>query len=171
EKPTNEDAASSEPPKIPVEFSPQPIPPPVYTGPKVTIEEFLQQTEIAFLDSLTAKKRPAEPKRPSTGSSIGGDAESSLADRIVSGAATTQVLNMYVHGCRELKRHVSTTKKDLRALEQEANRDMPLVLQEFATVGPEGKNTIKAMMNALKNYSRGKAKSEWYVWRGQLIEA
>lgn len=171
EKPANEDAASSEPPKIPVEFSPQPIPPPVYTGPKVTIEEFLQQTEIAFLDSLTAKKRPAEPKRPSTGSSIGGDAESSLADRIVSGAATTQVLNMYVHGCRELKRHVSTTKKDLRALEQEANRDMPLVLQEFATVGPEGKNTIKAMMNALKNYSRGKAKSEWYVWRGQLIEA
>ncbi|KAJ9605172.1 hypothetical protein H2200_010562 [Cladophialophora chaetospira] len=136
----------------------------------VSLQEFLNMTNIHFIELSTTKRRHtmAQPV-PARESQEGMDG-SSTESNFVAAATTLPLLELYQHATRELKSYISTGRKIIRSIEAETLAEQPPIFREYLDARPDVKVTMDNQFRNGKANARLQSKEGWYQWRAQLVE-
>ena len=136
---------------------------------KISLQEFLNMTNIHFMELSTTKRRhtqaPSSPARPSHEGS-----PSSSGTCFAAAATTLPLLELYQHATRELKSYILTGRKVIRSIEQETLEEQPALFQEYVDARPDLKTVMDNQFRNGKAHARLRSKEGWYAWRRQLVE-
>jgi kinetochore protein Spc7/SPC105 len=136
---------------------------------KISLQEFLNMTNIHFIELSTTKRRhtlaPVVPSRPSQEASSTSDGACFAA-----AATTLPLLELYQHATRELKSYISTGRKIIRSIEQETLGEQPALFREYVDARPDVKMVMDNQFRNGKANARLQSKEGWYAWRRQLVE-
>lgn len=137
---------------------------------KISLQEFLNMTNIHFIELSTTKRRHTMAQSmPSTESQEGGDRNSTEAT-FVAAATTLPLLELYQHATRELKSYISTGRKIIRTIEAETLAEQPPLFREYIDARPDVKVVMDNQFRNGKANARLQSKEGWYQWRAQLVE-
>jgi kinetochore protein Spc7/SPC105 len=136
---------------------------------KISLQEFLNMTNIHFIELSTTKWRhtiaPDGPSRPSQ-----DGAETSLESCFSTAATTLPLLELYQHATRELKSYISNGRKIIRTIEAETLAEQPALFREYVDARPDVRMVMDNQFRNAKSYARLQSREGWYAWRGQLVE-
>ncbi|EXJ65209.1 hypothetical protein A1O7_01550 [Cladophialophora yegresii CBS 114405] len=139
-------------------------------GEKISLQQFLNMTNIHFIELSTTKRRHtmahSMPARPSQ-EGVGG---SSTEASFVAAATTLPLLELYQHATRELKSYISTGRKIIRSIEAETLAEQPALFREYVDARPDTKVIMDNQFRNGKAHARLQSKEGWYQWRTQLVD-
>ena len=133
----------------------------------VSLQEFLNMTNIHFIELSTTKRRHTQapvPQRPSQ-----EHADKSTEAQFVSASTTLPLIELYQHATRELKRNISDGRKVIRSIETEILHDQPALFREYVDARPDIRTVMDNQFRNGKTNARLQSKEIWYTWRGQLV--
>ena len=137
---------------------------------KISLQEFLNMTNIHFIELSTTKRRhtmaPSMPDRPSQEGVDGNSMEANF----VAAATTLPLLELYQHATRELKSYISTGRKIIRSIEAETLAEQPAIFREYVDARADMKVIMDNQFRNGKAHARLQSKEGWYEWRTQLVE-
>lgn len=140
-------------------------------GPRISIEQFFEMTGIRFMDDIAAPRRSVvHPSvlRPSRRAST--EAQIPLAEYAVAMAVNVPQLELYSHVSKDLQTWVERIEEIHREAEEEAQKTMPPLFQEFVTTDESGQAELLHQLKLIKVHNHAQAKSEWYDWKVQWVE-
>ena len=135
---------------------------------KVSLQSFLNMTNIHFIELSTTKRRHTiapEDQRPSQEA-----ADASLESCFVAAATTLPLLELYQHATRELKSYISSGRKLIRTIETETLSEQPALFREYIDARPDVKAIMDNQFRNGKAHARLQSKQGWYSWREQLVD-
>ncbi|ETI29212.1 hypothetical protein G647_01665 [Cladophialophora carrionii CBS 160.54] len=137
---------------------------------KISLQQFLNMTNIHFIELSTTKRRhtmaQSMPTRPSQEGMGGSSTEASF----VAAATTLPLLELYQHATRELKTYISTGRKIIRSIEAETLAEQPALFREYVDARPDMKVIMDNQFRNGKAHARLQSKEGWYQWRTQLVD-
>jgi Spc7 kinetochore protein/Knl1 RWD C-terminal domain len=137
---------------------------------KISLQEFLNMTNIHFMELSTTKRRhtlaPGPPSQPLQESSSTSNKGACFA----AAATTVPLLDLYQHASRELKSYISSGRKVIRTIEQETLAEQPALFREYVDARPDVKAAMDNQFRNSKANARLQSKESWYLWRRELIE-
>lgn len=135
---------------------------------KISLQDFLNMTNIHFIELSTTKRRHTQapvPLRPSQES-----ADKSIEAQFAAAATTIPLLELYQHATRELKSYISTGRKIIRSIEAETLSEQPALFREYVDARPDIKAVMDNQFRNGKTNARLQSKEGWYTWRAQLVD-
>ncbi|KAH7027679.1 uncharacterized protein B0I36DRAFT_364851 [Microdochium trichocladiopsis] len=139
-------------------------------GSRIHLQDFLNMTSIRFIELTTTKSRPTQGPRTTRDSFVPNKDDVSLERRVVAGACTVPMLELYQHSCRELKKYISEGRRIIREIETETLEENPPLFQEYMNATPDFKIIMDNQFKNVKTHARLLSKAMWYEWRSQLQE-
>ncbi|RYP86124.1 hypothetical protein DL770_004958 [Monosporascus sp. CRB-9-2] len=137
-------------------------------GERIHLQDFLNMTNIRFMELTTTKRRHTQAP-PSHRESDGPVKEDLSLERcVVAGACTVPMLELYQHSCRELKKYISEGRRIVREIEMETLEENPPLFKEYMSATPEFKLLMDNQFKNVKTHARLLSKAMWYEWRTQL---
>ncbi|KAG9789926.1 hypothetical protein ABEF93_006726 [Exophiala dermatitidis] len=137
---------------------------------KISLQEFLNMTNIHFIELSTTKRRhtmaQSMPPRESQEGLDGNPTEATF----VAAATTLPLLELYQHATRELKSYISTGRKIIRTIEAETLAEQPPLFREYLDARPDVRVVMDNQFRNGKANARLQSKEGWYQWRGQLVD-
>ncbi|RDL31195.1 Uncharacterized protein BP5553_09984 [Venustampulla echinocandica] len=138
---------------------------------RIQLQDFLNMTNIRFMELTTTKRRHTiaaklstdDPKDPKE------DTEVSLEDCVAAGAATIPMLELFQHACHELKSYISEGRKTVREIETETFEENPPLFREYISAMPDMKIVMDNQLKNVKTHARLLSKEMWYDWRMTLL--
>lgn len=137
---------------------------------KISLQEFLNMTNIHFIELSTTKRRHTVAQSLPANGSFEGVETSSTETNFVAAATTLPMLELYQHATRELKSYISTGRKIIRTIEAETLAEQPPLFREYLDARPDVKLVMDNQFRNGKANARLQSKEGWYQWRGQLVE-
>ncbi|PGH13558.1 hypothetical protein AJ79_03551 [Helicocarpus griseus UAMH5409] len=138
------------------------------------LQEFLNMTNIHFMELTTTKRRhtlaPSSDKRAAAKTDDEDTRTISLEDCVAAGFCTVPMLELYQHSCRELKSYISEGRLIIRSIEAETFADNPPLFQEYVTAPPDIRLLMDNQFRNVKTHARLQSKAMWYEWRMKLLE-
>lgn len=132
----------------------------------ISLQDFLQAIDISFLE-LTATKRH---HTAFISSDNADDKESTLAERIKANVCTAPMLELFMHSCRELEKHIAEGRGLIEQIEEMTRGETPLLFKEYLDAPADVKQVMDAQFKNVKTNARLQAKREWYSWRKMLLD-
>lgn len=136
---------------------------------KVTLQQFLNMTNIHFIELSTTKRRHTMAQSLPLGEAQEGVDDSTEAN-FVAAATTLPLLELYQHATRELKTYISTGRKIIRSIEAETLTEQPPLFREYVDARADVKLVMDNQFRNGKANARLQSKEGWYQWRAQLVE-
>ena len=143
---------------------------------RVHLQDFLNMTSIRFMELTTTKRRhtvmPNDSAlgRPSESGDGGLDEASGLETRVVAGACTVPMLELYQHSCRELKKYINEGRSVVKEIEADTYEENPPLFREYMVATPEVKSLMDVQFKNVKTHARLLSKAMWYEWRMKLLD-
>ncbi|KAJ9158539.1 Spc7-domain-containing protein [Coniochaeta hoffmannii] len=137
---------------------------------RIHLQDFLNMTSIRFMELTTTKRRHTVAPAPQRESDVARDGDVSLEKRVVAGACTSPMLDLYQHSCNELKKYISGGRRIMREIEATAFEENPPLFREYISAPPELKSIIDNQLKNVKTHARLQSKAMWYEWRMKLLE-
>jgi len=138
--------------------------------PKVSLQEFLNMTNIHFIELSTTKRRHTLAQGLPNRESQEGVHHNTLEQTFVAAATTLPLLELYQHSTRELKSYISTGRKIVRSIEAETLAEQPPLFREYIEARPDVKLVMDNQFRNGKANARLQSKEGWYQWRTQLVD-
>ena len=135
---------------------------------KIHLQDFLNMTNIHFMELNTTKRR--HTMAPAASESALNEYPTSLADCVAASTTTLPLLELYQHACRELKSYISSGRKIIRSIEQETFEEQPPLFREYLDAKPDVKMVMDNQFRNGKVNARLQSKAGWYAWRSQLVD-
>ncbi|RMD41875.1 hypothetical protein DV735_g3238, partial [Chaetothyriales sp. CBS 134920] len=136
---------------------------------KMSLQEFLNLTNVHFIELITTKRRQTLAQSMTKPSSEqGGDGSTEAI--FVAAATTLPLLELYQHASRELKSYISTGRKIIRSIEAETLVQQPPLFREYIDARADVKAIMDNQFRNGKTNARYQSKEGWYTWRTQLVE-
>jgi kinetochore protein Spc7/SPC105 len=136
---------------------------------KISLQEFLNMTNIHFIELSTTKRRhtlaPVPPSHQAE--EVSSD---SVGACFAAAATTLPLLELYQHATRELKSYISSGRKIIRSIEQETLEEQPALFREYVDARLDVKMVMDNQFRNGKANARLQSKDGWYAWRRQLVE-
>ncbi|RYP07168.1 hypothetical protein DL765_009242 [Monosporascus sp. GIB2] len=151
-----EEAPATEDPEVPED------------GERIHLQDFLNMTNIRFMELTTTKRRHTQAPTSHRGSGGPIKEDLSLERCVVAGACTVPMLELYQHSCRELKKYISEGRRIVREIEMETLEENPPLFKEYMSATPEFKLLMDNQFKNVKTHARLLSKAMWYEWRTQL---
>ncbi|EPY49833.1 kinetochore protein Spc7 [Schizosaccharomyces cryophilus OY26] len=132
--------------------------------PALTLEEFLNMTEIEFLDNITSSKRRE--------TIVSGSAESpqlTTAQLLESYYLQFPILELYKFSCQKLEEYIIEGKDFVTKMAEDAYQNNPLLFYEYRKASSEMKALMNSQFRIIKTFSRLQAQGYWYEWREALL--
>ena len=136
---------------------------------QITLGDFLEMTDMKFLDGISTIKRRSTVGGTNLGSSKKAVKDPELLDYVMAHAVTGPKLEMMYWCCHELKRYISEGEEALNSYEREVEHENPPVIVDYLLASDDMRARIEAQLKIVKNNSRLDAKRVWYGWRRQLV--
>ncbi|KAI0397454.1 Spc7-domain-containing protein [Xylariaceae sp. FL0594] len=136
-------------------------------GDRIHLQEFLNLTNIRFMELTTTKRRHTQAPTAQKGMLLEKD-DLSLERCVVAGACTVPMLELYQHSCRELKKYISEGRRIVREIELETFEENPPLFKEYMSATPEFKSLMDNQFKNVKTHARLLSKAMWYEWRMKL---
>ncbi|KAF2140848.1 uncharacterized protein K452DRAFT_251605 [Aplosporella prunicola CBS 121167] len=142
----------------------------------IQLHEFLELTNIRFMDTLTTTKRRhtgfpgaqgAFGKGPSNDDEMEGSDD--LETCVVAAACTEPEYLMFQHACHELKKYISEGKEVVREIEESTYEDNPALFRDYLSAPPDQRYIMDNQFKNMKTNARLKTKEAWYGWRSNLL--
>ncbi|RYP65994.1 hypothetical protein DL771_008041 [Monosporascus sp. 5C6A] len=137
-------------------------------GERIHLQDFLNMTNIRFMELTTTKRRHTQAPPSHRGSDGPVKEDLSLERCVVAGACTVPMLELYQHSCRELKKYISEGRRIVREIEMETLEENPPLFKEYMSATPEFKLLMDNQFKNVKTHARLLSKAMWYEWRTQL---
>ncbi|EEP77478.1 predicted protein [Uncinocarpus reesii 1704] len=148
--------------------------PAVVEAKPLQLSEFLEMTNIHFMELTTTKRRhtlaPDTDKKHIVDDNDEGSKDINLEDCVAAGFCTIPMLELYQHSCRELKSYISEGRRIIRSIEAETYAENPPLFQEYVTAPPDIRLLMDNQFRNVKAHARLLSKSMWYEWRMKLLE-
>ncbi|KAK5064294.1 hypothetical protein LTR84_000127 [Exophiala bonariae] len=138
--------------------------------PKISLQEFLNKTNIHFIELSTTKRRHTMAQSLPDKESQEGPHGNTLEETFVAAASTLPLLELYQHSTRELKSYISTGRKIVRSIEAETLAEQPPLFREYIDARPDVKLVMDNQFRNGKANARLQSKEGWYQWRAQLVD-
>lgn len=136
---------------------------------KISLQQFLNMTNIHFIELSTTKRRHTMAQAPAD--TVTGDAaDDSSRASFVAAATTLPLLELYQHATRELKSYISSGRKIIRTIEAETLAEQPPIFREYLDARPDIKTVMDNQFRNGKTNARLQSKEGWYSWRSQLVD-
>ncbi|KAE8378932.1 hypothetical protein BDV26DRAFT_303934 [Aspergillus bertholletiae] len=171
EEPTSSNATSTSEP------TPEALDRQEESGPEaepVHLQEFLNMTNIHFMELTTTKRRhttaPDSATRRRARLSSDKSSASKFDDCVAAGFCTVPMLELYQHSCRELKSYISEGRQVIRSIEMETYTENPPLFREYMTAPPDIRLLMDNQFRNVKTHARLLSKATWYEWRMKLLE-
>ncbi|OJD18125.1 hypothetical protein AJ78_01843 [Emergomyces pasteurianus Ep9510] len=141
----------------------------------IQLQEFLNMTNIHFMELTTTKRRhtlapTTEDKRAAPKADDETAKGASFEDCVAAGFCTVPMLELYQHSCRELKSYISEGRRIIRSIETETYAENPPLFQEYLRAPPDLRLLMDNQFRNVKTHARLLSKSMWYEWRMKLLE-
>lgn len=136
---------------------------------KISLQQFLNLTNIHFIELSTTKRRHTMVQALPDGES-GTDMSSMSGANFVAAATTLPLLELYQHATKELKSYISSGRKIIRTIEAETFNEQPGIFQEYVDARPDVKAVMDNHFRNGKTNARLQSKEGWYAWRSQLVD-
>ena len=130
--------------------------------PSCTLKDFLGMSRVRFLDKLTSKRR--------TTMCISAPKPEALDEKLLVGTTLMPCMTTLEEGCNQLTLLTKGIRASISVQEAELSLNNPPLFETMQLVEDEDLDLLKNHMKDLKNDSRQKAKTKWYIWRAQAIE-
>ncbi|WBW75587.1 NMS complex subunit, Spc105/KNL-1 family member, blinkin, Spc7 [Schizosaccharomyces osmophilus] len=133
--------------------------------PALTLDEFLDMTEIEFLDNITSSKRRE--------TIISGPLESpqlTTAQLLESYYLQFPILELYRFSCQKLEEYIIEGKDFVAKMAEDAYKNNPLLFYEYRKASSEMKALMNSQFRIIKTFSRLQAQGYWYEWREALMQ-
>ncbi len=137
---------------------------------KISLQEFLNMTNIHFIELSTTKRRHTMAQSMPGVESPEGIQIPSMQMNFVAAVTTLPLLELYQHATRELKSYISTGRKIIRSIEAETLAEQPPLFREYLDARPDVKVVMDNQFRNGKANARLQSKEGWYQWRGQLVD-
>lgn len=155
---------------------------------RIHLQDFLNMTSIRFMELTTTKRRHTVAPPPQRDSCAAEDGDVSLEKRVVAGACTSPMLDLFQHvsysfpkpsiwstantlqSCNELKKYISGGRRIMREIEATAFEENPPLFREYISAPPELKSIIDNQLKNVKTHARLQSKAMWYEWRTKLLD-
>ncbi|KAF2085161.1 Spc7-domain-containing protein [Saccharata proteae CBS 121410] len=138
----------------------------------IRLQEFLELTNIRFMDLTTTKRRhtgfPA-PMPIDEDEEEGGEGAIDLESCVVAAACTEPEYLMYQHACHELKRYISEGRNVVRQIEENTYEENPALFREYLSAPPEQRYIMDNQFKHIRTNARLRTKELWYGWRSNLL--
>ncbi|OJJ46915.1 hypothetical protein ASPZODRAFT_131824 [Penicilliopsis zonata CBS 506.65] len=166
----------------PVDAAVESLPEQDETGPEgsdtmepIQLQEFLNMTNIHFMELTTTKRRhTTAPGSTRRSLRLSGDAArfaiANFEDCVAAGFCTVPMLELYQHSCRELKSYISEGRQVIRSIEAETYAENPPLFREYVTAAPDIRLLMDNQFRNVKTHARLLSKATWYEWRMKLLE-
>ncbi|KEF63247.1 uncharacterized protein A1O9_01224 [Exophiala aquamarina CBS 119918] len=138
--------------------------------PKISLQEFLNMTNIHFIELSTTKRRHTMAQTLPNRKSQESVHDNTLEETFVAAATTLPLLELYQHSTRELKSYISTGRKIVRSIEAETLAEQPPLFREYIDARPDVKLVMDNQFRNGKANARLQSKEGWYRWRSQLVD-
>lgn len=138
--------------------------------PKISLQDFLNMTNIHFIELSTTKRRHTMAQSFPNRESQEGVHHNTLEETFIAAATTLPLLELYQHSTRELKSYISTGRKIVRSIEAETFAEQPPLFREYVDARPDVKVVMDNQFRNGKANARLQSKEGWYQWRAQLVE-
>ncbi|OJK03031.1 hypothetical protein ASPACDRAFT_10238, partial [Aspergillus aculeatus ATCC 16872] len=148
-------------------------------GPEVEpiqLQEFLNMTNIHFMELTTTKRRhttaPDSGRKRNLRLSSENEARSpaSFEECVAAGFCTVPMLELFQHSCRELKSYINEGRQVIRSIETETLADNPPLFREYMTAPADIRLLMDNQFRNVKTHARLLSKATWYEWRMKLLE-
>jgi len=136
---------------------------------KISLQSFLNMTNIHFIDLSTTKRRHTLAQ-PSLVQQSEACVPPTSEANFVAAATTLPLLELYQHATRELKSYISTGRKIVRSIEAETLEEQPPLFREYVDARPDIKLVMDNQFRNGKANARLQSREGWYTWRTQLVE-
>jgi len=136
---------------------------------KISLQEFLNMTNIHFIELSTTKRRHTMAL-PSTDAVSGDSADESSCASFIAAATTMPLLELYQHATRELKSYISSGRNIIRTIEAETLAEQPPIFRAYLDARPDVKAAMDNQFRNGKTNARLQSKEGWYSWRSQLVD-
>jgi kinetochore protein Spc7/SPC105 len=144
-----------------------------YEAEKIQLQDFLNMTNIRFMDLTTTKRR--HTGYPGADRNLAEDFDDleeetpSLENNVAAAVGTLPVLSMYQHMCHEMKNYISGGRDELRTLEAEVYETQPPLFKEYMSAPADERNIMDNQFKNMKTNARLQSKAGWHAWRAQLL--
>lgn len=135
---------------------------------KISLQDFLNMTNIHFIELSTTKRR--HTAAPETIAQSEDDASATLGSCFTAAATTLPLLELYQHATRELKSYISSGRKIIRTIEAETLLEQPPLFREYLDARPDVRLVMDNQFRNGKSNARLQSKQGWYTWREQLVD-
>ncbi|KAK4059410.1 hypothetical protein Trihar35433_10871 [Trichoderma harzianum] len=136
---------------------------------QMQLQDFLNLTSIRFMELNTTKRRHTiAPRTSQSGIQSDGEGDRSLERRVMAGACTVPMLELYQHSCRELKKYISEGRRIVKEIETETFEDNPPLFREYISATPDVKALMDNQFKNVRTHARHLSKAMWYEWRMKL---
>ncbi|RMZ80707.1 hypothetical protein DV738_g2557, partial [Chaetothyriales sp. CBS 135597] len=136
---------------------------------KISLQEFLNLTNVHFIELITTKRRQTLAQSMSK-PCFGKEGDGSTQAIFVAAATTLPLLELYQHASRELKSYIATGRKIIRSIEAETLIQQPPLFREYIDARADVKAIMDNQFRNGKTNARYQSKEGWYTWRKQLVE-
>jgi kinetochore protein Spc7/SPC105 len=140
---------------------------------KIPLQEFLNMTNIRFMDLTTTKRRhtgyPGADRKLIEEDEEHEDETPSLESNVAAAVGTLPVLSMYQHMCHEMKNYISGGRDDLQTLADEVYENQPPLFKEYISAPSDERNVMDNQFKNMKTNARLQSKAGWHAWRAQLL--
>lgn len=134
----------------------------------MSLQEFLNMTNIHFIELSTAKRRHTIAQTDATTST--DDATYTAGAAFVAAASTLPQLDLYQHATRELNSYISSGRRDIKQIESEMLTEQPPIFKEYLDASPDMRAVMDNQFRNVKARARLQSKESWYAWRSQLVD-
>lgn len=143
---------------------------------RIHLQDFLNMTNIRFIELTTTKRRhtvaPDAPTEQSQGEKENEEREmkSDLESCIVAGTCTVPMLELYQHSCRELKNYIAEGRSIVKEIEADTYEENPPLFREYMSAPADVKPIMDNQFKNVKTHARYLSKAMWYEWRMKLLD-
>ncbi|KAI9662654.1 MAG: hypothetical protein M1831_002697 [Alyxoria varia] len=143
---------------------------------KIGLQDFLNLTNVRFMELTTTKRRATVALAVQEGDESGKNYEDSespeklLENSFVAGACTIPMLELFQHSCRELKKYIGEGRNVIREIEVETVDENPPIFREYTSASPRDRAFMDTQFRNMKSNARLLSKATWYEWRMKLLE-
>ncbi|KAK8165134.1 Spc7 kinetochore protein-domain-containing protein [Phyllosticta citrichinensis] len=143
---------------------------------RISLREFLELTNIRFMDLTTTKRR--HTGFPGAVNGMGISIASSVAEmegktdmetNVVAAASVEPEYGMYHYACHALKNYISEGKNLVRQIEENTCKETPALFREYLSAPPDQRYIMESQFKNMKTNARLKTKEVWYGWRSNLL--
>ncbi|KAF2202582.1 Spc7-domain-containing protein [Delitschia confertaspora ATCC 74209] len=136
---------------------------------RISLQEFLDMTNIRFMDLTTTKRRHTAAPSSFHDNEV-EEREETLDRYVVAAACTLPEYELYQHACHEMKKFISDGRNFVRTIEANVLEENPLLFSEYLTAPPDQRSIMDNQFKNLKTNARLAARGEWYSWRSRLLQ-